>query len=97
MKISDKLSAFHLTLSDNEAPEFVNLLDIDSFTDAGSCQAVVSFNVTATGNCNESLAVTCNPASGSAFDIGVTRVNCSATDQSGNVMEDYFTVNVTGR
>ena len=79
-----------------EAPVFDALPDIHSFTNSGSCSAVVYFNATATDNCDNSTTVTCNPLSGSTFDMGLTRVNCSAVDTAGNIQEDFFTVNVTG-
>jgi HYR domain-containing protein len=39
--------------------------------------------------------VTCAPASGSLFALGSTTVKCSASDTSGNVRTDSFSVDVT--
>ncbi|MDL1912791.1 HYR domain-containing protein, partial [Chloroflexi bacterium CFX6] len=38
---------------------------------------------------------TCSPASGSAFALGATTVNCSASDSSGNIAYGSFNVTVT--
>jgi hypothetical protein len=40
--------------------------------------------------------VTCNPPSGSTFPIGDTTVQCTASDATGNVASDSFTVHVSG-
>ncbi|HEY8562282.1 MAG TPA: PxKF domain-containing protein [Pyrinomonadaceae bacterium] len=56
---------------------------------------IVSFNATATDRAPASQAATCTPASGSKFAIGTTTVNCSATDDVGNISTGSFTVNVT--
>jgi hypothetical protein len=41
-----------------------------------------------------SVLVTCDPASGSTFQLGTTTVNCSATDAAGNVASGSFHVTV---
>jgi len=41
------------------------------------------------------VPINCAPASGSIFSVGVTTVNCSATDSSGNTAVGAFTVTVT--
>jgi len=57
--------------------------------------AIVSFNVTATDETSPANpAVTCLPASGSTFALGTTTVNCSATDDHGNIGTNSFTVSV---
>ena len=38
--------------------------------------------------------MTCDPPSGSTFGLGDTLVNCTATDDSGNDVEDSFTISV---
>jgi hypothetical protein len=53
----------------------------------------VTYTVTATDTCS-SVAVTCNPASGSLFPIGSTVVKCSATDGAGNIATCNFKVTV---
>ena len=88
--------SYNISPTDNEAPAFTAIPDIAAVTDNALCDAVVSFNVTAMDNCDSSPTVTCNPPSGSTFSLGLTRVNCSAEDTAGNVVEDYFNVNISG-
>ena len=56
---------------------------------------IVNFVVTATDNCPAPVNVVCTPPSGSFFPAGVTTVNCTATDASGNTASRSFDV-VTG-
>jgi uncharacterized repeat protein (TIGR03803 family) len=56
--------------------------------------ATVTYAVTATDNSGGAVAIVCTPASGSVFKIGVTTVNCMATDLAGNVGRDSFKVKV---
>jgi hypothetical protein len=48
----------------------------------------------ATDDVDDSVTVTCSPASGSQFDIGTTAVNCSAEDAAGNEATSSFDVTV---
>lgn len=57
--------------------------------------AVVTFQATATDVIDGAVPVTCAPASGSRFPVGITRVDCSATDTSYNTATGSFTVTVT--
>ncbi|MFJ8788701.1 HYR domain-containing protein [Streptomyces sp. NPDC102462] len=45
---------------------------------------VIDFTATAEDTVDGTLPVTCDPASGSLFPVGTTRVTCTATDSSGN-------------
>ena len=56
--------------------------------------ATVTFSVTATDDLGGAVTIVCSPASGSVFKIGVTTVNCTATDLAGNVGRDSFKVKV---
>ncbi len=58
--------------------------------------ATVSYTATATDTLDPSPVVACVPASGSTFAIGTTTVNCTATDNSGNVASGSFSVHVKG-
>ncbi|KAG2487215.1 hypothetical protein HYH03_014189 [Edaphochlamys debaryana] len=49
----------------------------------------------AADNIDGVVAVTCSPASGSKFPVGSTAVTCTATDASGNVGTNSFTVTIT--
>ena len=47
---------------------------------------------TATDNVDPSPDILCNTQSGSTFPLGVTRVECAATDAAGNSVVCSFTV-----
>ncbi len=49
---------------------------------------------TATDSVDTSVSVSCLPASGSTFPIGVNTVTCTATDDEGNSSQGTFTVTV---
>src|SRR5258706_835695 len=69
-----------------------NNMTVEATSAAG---AVVPFNATATDETSPANpAVTCLPASGSTFALGVTTVNCSATDDHGNTGTNSFTITV---
>ncbi len=54
--------------------------------------APVTFAASASDNCDPAPVVTCSPASGSGFPVGITTVTCTATDASGNSSTRSFTV-----
>src|SRR5262249_52266828 len=56
--------------------------------------SIVNSTATAQDFLGNSVPVTCTPASGTKFPLGVTVVNCTATDSSGNVGTASFTVQV---
>jgi hypothetical protein len=60
---------------------------------SGQCSAAVNYTVTATDNFGTPTVV-CNPPSGATFPVGVTTVNCTATDGSGNTAICSFTVTI---
>jgi hypothetical protein len=59
--------------------------------DPGQCSAVVTF---APSVSDPGADIVCNPPSGSAFPVGMTTVNCVATDASSNQSACYFSVTV---
>jgi len=59
--------------------------------DPNLCSAVVNFTVTATGS--PAPTVVCTPPSGTAFPVGITTVNCTATNGAGSA-SCSFTVTV---
>lgn len=83
-----------VTVVDTTPPTISCPADIIRSNDAGQCAAVVSFSATASDNCPGVGAVSCLPASGSAFPKGTTTVTCSATDASSNTGSCSFTVTV---
>lgn len=56
---------------------------------------VVTFEATAHDAIDGDLPVSCSPASGTRFPLGLTTVQCTATDSSINPAEGSFTVEVT--
>lgn len=57
----------------------------------------VRYSVTAQDAVDGSVPVFCKPRSGSFFELGRTRVTCTATDTSGNSRRARFAVTVTRR
>ncbi|HEY0160893.1 MAG TPA: HYR domain-containing protein [Thermoanaerobaculia bacterium] len=56
--------------------------------------AIVTFTATATDNVDGDVPVTCTPASGSTFPLGVTAVTCTAADLQGHEASGTFNVTV---
>jgi hypothetical protein len=56
--------------------------------------ATVSYAVSVTDNRDAEPSVSCTPASGSVFPVGLTTVSCTATDAAGNTSTASFTVRV---
>ncbi len=56
--------------------------------------AVVRFRVSATDLVDAAIVPVCSPASSTLFRVGVTRVDCTATDRGQNVARASFTVSV---
>lgn len=64
-------------------------------TDSGQgSKSNVAYTATATDYRGSNLVVSCVPPSGSTFPLGVTPVNCTATDASGNTATCTFTVTI---
>jgi hypothetical protein len=82
-----------VTVTDNESPVITCPSDIAADTDAGDCEAVVTFSASATDNC--SAIVTYSHASGSAFPVGTTTVTATATDPANNTDVCTFDIVVT--
>jgi hypothetical protein len=67
--------------------------NITTSTDAGVCTAVVTYTSPTAAAC-PAPTVTCNPASGSAFNKGTTTVTCTASNGSSPDQSCSFTVTV---
>ncbi len=64
--------------------------------DAGSCSAVVTYDLpTVSGTCVEA-EINCDPPSGAAFALGETPVTCSATDGAESAQCDFVVTVATG-
>jgi PKD repeat protein len=85
--------SFTVTVNDTQPPSITCPANIVSATDPDQCTAKVPFAATATDNCPGVTSV-CTPPSGSTFAVGMTIVNCVATDAAGNTNKCSFTVTV---
>lgn len=86
-------SSFDITVVDTTAPSLVLPADIAEPA-ANASGAVVTYSVSALDLVDASPTVICSPASGTMFPLGITTVNCTATDDSGNSSSGSFTVAV---
>lgn len=84
---------FNVAVVDTTAPS-LNLPANKTVEATGPNGAVVTFSASATDTVDGSVAVNCTPSSGSTFDLGVTIVQCLATDTHGNSASGNFTVTV---
>ncbi len=78
--------SFEITVEDTDPPVFTCPTDLVVSTDAGECEATVSFPApTATDACGDlTVTQTDGPVSGSIFPLGTTVVEFTAEDESGN-------------
>ncbi len=89
--------SFKVTVTDSEKPVVTCPKDISVNNDAGRCDAVVSFTVSAKDNCTASPTITktAGLASGAVFPSGTTTNTFSATDAANNSGTCSFKVIVT--
>jgi hypothetical protein len=87
---------FTITVTDSLPPVVNCPPDLLRPTDPGASNAVVRWTCSATDNL-PGCTTTCTPPSGSAFQIGITTVVCSARDAAGNTANCMFTVMVVDR
>ena len=85
-----------VTVTDTEDPAIAGLpADITQGTDAGACNAVVTWSApTASDNCGVD-SFTSSHSSGDTFATGMTTVTYTATDAAGNQTTGSFTVTVS--
>ena len=85
-----------VTVEDTIAPTIVCAMDTMASTDPGDCFATVSFpNPVALDNCSvDSIVQTAGLPSGSQFPVGVSTVEFTATDASGNTSICTFDITV---
>lgn len=89
-----ELDDIHLGSLDVTAPVLAPVTDRQAEA-TGPSGAEVTYAVSATDDTDPAPRVTCSPASGSTFAIGITPVTCTATDETGNAGETTFNVQVT--
>jgi hypothetical protein len=82
-----------VTVVDNIAPVITRPSDITQHVDAGSCEAIVTFEAAATDNCSALVTYSTDP--GTSFPRGTTTVRATATDPSGNMATCTFNVTIT--
>jgi tetratricopeptide (TPR) repeat protein len=80
-------------VADTTAPSLTCPANISASAPSQS-GTVVNYTATASDACS-AAAVTCTPPSGSTFPVGMTTVNCTATDAQGNAATCSFLVTVT--
>lgn len=87
----------NVTVTNETTPPVINVpsdITVNLAPNSPATSAIVNFNPTATDNCDTNPTVTASPASGSAFSVGTTTVNVTATDALGNQSTGSFTVTV---
>ncbi len=84
---------FHVTVIDTTPPTLTApaSASAEATSPAG---ATVTWSATATDIVDGTINVTCVPASGSTFPLGMTNVSCSTTDAHHNTSNATFTVTV---
>jgi hypothetical protein len=83
---------FTVTVNDMQVPVITCPANITAVAgNPNNTCVLVNYPTTATDNC-AGVSRVCNPPSGSCFPPGVTTVNCTATDTSGNAASCSFTV-----
>ena len=86
---------FTVTVIDDTAPTISGTTDRTATLSRNSDKVAVTYTITATDNYDQSVTVECDPASGHLFPLRETEVTCTATDSSGNVATETFTVTVS--
>lgn len=87
------VGSFTVTIKDSTPPTLAVPAPI-SLEATSASGAIATYAVSATDLVDGATAVTCAPASGSTFPIGVTTVSCSSTDAHANTGTKTFTVTV---
>lgn len=86
-------ASFNVTVVDTTPPALTMPSNM-AVTALNASGAPVSFTASANDLVDGPVAVTCSPASGSKFPIGMATVNCSASDSRGNNANGSFTIAV---
>jgi hypothetical protein len=82
---------FNVTVKDSSPPTFKVPHSILKQADSPQ-GAAVTYYANASDTVDGHTAITCNPASGSIFPLGLNQVTCTAKDKSGNSAESSFRV-----
>ena len=85
--------SFTVTVRDTSAPSLT--LPANITTEAtGSAGAIVTYTASAFDALDGTLPVICSAGSGNTFALGMTTVNCSATDTQNNISNGSFSITV---
>ena len=84
-------------LQDDEVPDIYCPVDITNSTIPGLPSTIIEWDIGAQDNSGTPPMVQCVPSSGSTFHIGTSMVDCTATDEAGNVNICMFDVTIEGR
>jgi sugar lactone lactonase YvrE len=90
---SSASKSFSVVVRDTTAPT-LTLPGNLTIPATGTTGAVVTFTASSTDAVDGTDPVSCLPASGSTFAMGVTTVSCSSMDHAGNTARGTFTVTV---
>ncbi len=95
---------FAISLGESAAVEFGNIIESDPVitcpeditvnADPGLCTAVINFEATATDNCDSDPVITFSQDPGTAFNLGVTKVTATATNEFGRTNNCAFDITV---
>ena len=91
-------ASFPVIVQDTTAPVIVGVPTNQTLEATGPSGAAPTWtSPTASDLVDGALAVSCSPASGSTFGVGVVNVRCSATDAHQNEASQSFSVTVTDK
>jgi hypothetical protein len=85
-------ASFPVNVVDTTAPVLVAPTGTIEVAATGPSGALATFAVSASDLVGGAITPVCTPASGTAFALGVTGVNCTATDARGNSSSASFSV-----
>ena len=92
------MRTFAVIVQDTTAPVIVGVPTNQTLEATGPSGAAPTWtSPTASDLVDGALAVSCSPASGSTFGVGVVNVRCSATDAHQNEASQSFSVTVTDK
>jgi uncharacterized repeat protein (TIGR01451 family) len=89
--------SFTVTINDVQPPTISCPANVTAQeSSAGSGVAIVNYSLPTTSDNCQGVNTVCVPPAGSTFPVGITRVNCTATDAGGNSVSCSFNVTVQG-
>ena len=85
-------ASFSVTVRDTTAPTVTPPANVTAAATSASGAVVIYPLATASDAVDPAPVVSCTPASGSLFPLGISTVTCTVTDASGNSASATFTV-----